>query len=355
MNADLNAYVREALARGLSRDAIRTQLAAARWRREEVEAALAAWADGEGGVPVPRRRVSLDAREAFLHLVLFATLYTSAYSTGAILFWLIERHLHDAAMYSNSTSFEPLRWAVAAAVTAFPIYLWTSALAARWLAAEPEKRSSGVRRWLTYLTLFVAAQVMIGDFVGVISSLLAGEQTARSLLKAVVVFAIAGLVFGHYLGGLRRDEAESEAAAPRRVSWLGVVGVAGVVLTLVVALFSMGSPKQARGRELDARRVNHLDQVELAVREYRRTTGRLPEGLHEIEVGTGERMGMPMLPRDPETNAFYAYGKLDSARFQVGARFATADTLDGNGQPIPLRWRHGRGQVLFERDVSKGR
>ena len=41
------------------------------------------------------------------------------------------------------------------------------------------------------LTLFVAAQVIIGDFVGVISSLLAGEQTVRSLLKAAVVFAIA--------------------------------------------------------------------------------------------------------------------------------------------------------------------
>jgi hypothetical protein len=345
MNLDLNHYVREALARGLSRETITAQLTAARWRRDEIDGALAAWADGEGGVPVPRRRVSLSAREAFVHLLLFASLYTSAFSTGVILFALIEHWLQDAVIYSGGGSVQAMRWAVAATVTAFPIYLWMSAIAARGLAEEPEKRASGVRRWLTYLTLFVAAQVLIGNFVGVLSSLLAGEQTVRSLLKAAVVFAIAGLVFGHYLTGLRRDEADQEGA-PRRPGLLGRIGAAGVVLTIALSFFGLGSPGRARGRELDARRVNDLellrDQIERA---YERD-GTVPESLTELDATAGR--GPESVPRDPDTRRFYAYQRVDSVRFQLGATFSTADTLDAYGNPTPLRWRHGKGLAMFE-------
>lgn len=351
MNADLNQYVREALARGLSRDAIRSTLTSARWRRDEIDAALEAWADGEAGLPVPRRRMSLSAREAFLHLVLFAALYTVAFSTGAILFWIVERYLQDATTYARSESFEPLRWAVAAVVTAFPIYLWTSSLAARWLAAEPEKRSSGVRRWLTYLTLFVAAQVLIGNFVGVLSSLLAGEQTLRSLLKAAVVFAIAGIVFGHYLSGLRRDEAESDAAGPRRRSVLGLIGAAGVLLTLVAAFLSMGTPQRARTRGLDARRVSDLVQVQGAIERRFDRTGRLPDSIAELEESNSD--GVQHLPTDPLTREPYRYDKVDSLRYRLGAVFETADTLDAWGNPLARRWRHTAGVEMFDRSVEK--
>lgn len=351
INADLNLYVREALASGLSREAIRSSLNAARWRRDEIDAALEAWADGEGGLPVPRRRVSLDAREAFLHLVLFATLYTSAFSTGSILFWIIERYLRDAAVYSGSDSFEPLRWAVAAVTTAFPIYLWTSSLAARWLAAEPEKRSSNVRRWLTYLTLFVAAMVLIGNFVGVLSSLLAGEQTLRSLLKAGVVFAIAGIAFGHYLGGLRRDEADSDTAGVRKPSLLGRIGAIGILLTLIAAFLVMGTPQHARTSQLDARRVNDLVQVQGALERRFDRLSRLPESLAELDDSSGE--GYQRMPRDPATQGSYAYERVDSLHYQLGATFESADTLDGTGQPIARRWRHGVGTQMFDFSIER--
>ena len=351
MNADLNRYVREALARGLSREAIRSTLATARWRRDEIEAALEAWGDGEAGLPVPRRRMSLDAREAFLHLVLFAALYTSAFSTGAILFWIIERYLQDAATYSRSESFEPLRWAVAAVVTAFPIYLWTSSLAARWLAAEPEKRSSGVRRWLTYLTLFVAAQVLIGNFVGVLSSLLAGEQTSRSLLKAAVVFAIAGIAFGHYLGGLRRDEADTDATGPRKPSVLGLIGAVGVFLTLIAAFLAMGTPQRARTRGLDARRVSDLVQVQGAIERKFDRTNSLPASLADLQEGNSE--GGLHVPDDPATRVAYFYEQLDSLHYRLGASFDTADTLDASGNPLARRWRHGAGLHFFDRSVER--
>lgn len=76
------------------------------------------------------------------------------------------------------------------------------------LTRNPVKRFSPIRRWLTYLTLFVASCVLIGDVTTLIYNALGGELTSRLILKVVPVGAIAGTVFGYYLSDLRREERE---------------------------------------------------------------------------------------------------------------------------------------------------
>src|SRR5439155_12876790 len=129
----------------------------------------------------------LSAREAFLYLLMFATLYVVAFQTGAILFKLIERAFPDPALSDEvqSRGRDLVRFGVASLCVAFPVYLWTSRFLGRAIATDPEKRNSGVRRWLTYLTLFVAACVLIGDFIAVVLGFLNGELRARFLLKAL--------------------------------------------------------------------------------------------------------------------------------------------------------------------------
>ena len=158
MNMDLEKFVRDALAAGIAREKIRAELARGGWPADEIDAALAAWLESDFVVPVPRRRVGMSAREAFVYLVLFATLYLVAFQSGAIAFALIERWVPDPV---SGRSWDPwrsvLRWGASALLIGFPVYLFASRVIARSLARDPEKRNSGVRRWLTYLTLFVAA------------------------------------------------------------------------------------------------------------------------------------------------------------------------------------------------------
>jgi hypothetical protein len=97
MNADLHAFVREALARGTSRDDVRKALRDARWPDDEIEAELEAWHDAGLGLPVPRRRVGFSPREAFLYLLLFVALYLVAINVGVILFAWVVRTWPDAA------------------------------------------------------------------------------------------------------------------------------------------------------------------------------------------------------------------------------------------------------------------
>jgi hypothetical protein len=47
----------------------------------QIRGALAEFADIDFPIPVPRPRPYLDARDAFLYLLLFATLYTTAFHT----------------------------------------------------------------------------------------------------------------------------------------------------------------------------------------------------------------------------------------------------------------------------------
>ena len=67
-----------------------------------------------------------------------------------------------------------------------------------------------MRRWLTYLTLFVAAAVLIGDVANLVYSLLGGELTVRFCLKVLTIGGIAGTAFWFYLSDLRRDEREEQ-------------------------------------------------------------------------------------------------------------------------------------------------
>jgi hypothetical protein len=206
---ELLSFVRDALARGVPRSEIQTVLLGAGWRAEEVTKALGAFAEIDFPIPVPRPKPYLSARETFLHLLQFTALYFSAWDLGRLFFLFIDRAFPDPAVsrYGDYIS-DQIRWSVSSLVIAFPIFLLVTRSLARAAARDVEKRSSKVRKWLTYMTLFVAATVLAGDLVTLLYNLLGGELTTRFLLKAATVALIAGSVFGYFLWDLRGEERE---------------------------------------------------------------------------------------------------------------------------------------------------
>lgn len=210
---ELEIFVREALLRGQSKEATAQALSAAGWSKEQTRGALDAYADIDFAVPVPKPRASLSAREAFAYLVMFSTLYFVAYNLGRLWFDLINIALPDPAdsgydFWRGSIN-ESLRSSVSALVIAFPVFAFVSRRVALDVARHPIKRLSSVRRWLTYITLFIAATVLIGDMTALVYNLLGGELSLRFVLKVTAVAAIAGTVFGYYLWDLRREEIEA--------------------------------------------------------------------------------------------------------------------------------------------------
>jgi hypothetical protein len=206
---ELSSFVKDALGRGLPPAQIEDVLLRAGWTHEQVRAALARFAQFDFPIPVPRPKPYLSAREAFQYLIQFTTLYISAYYLGNLFFQIIDRLFPDPANPAVEYYIrQAIRWSVSSLVVAFPVFLYVSWVTNRAIRTDANKRSSKVRRWLTYLTLFVAASFLIGDFITLVYNLLGGELTVRFVLKVLTIAVIAGTTFWYYLSDLRLDERE---------------------------------------------------------------------------------------------------------------------------------------------------
>ena len=352
MNEELSRFVRDALTRGASRDEISEALVDASWRQADIDKALGAWVDRDFVAPIPRPRPYLGAREAFLYLVLFASLYAAAISFGNVTFVLINRAFADVAFTPPAAaSAEMLRWGLAYLVISFPAFLLVQRLVRRTLRSDPDLRSSRIRKWLTYLTLFVAAGVLAGDLIALVFFGLGGELAVRFLLKVAVVAAIAGSVFGYYFWDLRQDDVETVdgGQAPRLpVIFAGASAVA-VVVAVVLGLVVVGSPGEARERGLDVVRVSNLRDIVRGVDVYWERSGSLPASLEAL---SSERDIDIVSIVDPQTRAPYAFRTTGEKAYELCATFSLdAPTDQASLRTYPYRerfWRHQAGTYCFD-------
>ena len=202
-------FVESALRAGQSRDAVRLALAQAGWSKDQIGDALANFADVAFAVPVPRPRAQLSARDAYWYLLMFGALYMSVFYLGDLLFGFINLAFPDDLSYTDRAEFveRGIRWATAALIVAFPVFLYAAWKMGREIAADPTRRNSALRKWLTYMTLLVAAIAIVSDGITLIYNVLSGELTLRFILKVLVVAAIASAVFAYYTWSIRADDA----------------------------------------------------------------------------------------------------------------------------------------------------
>jgi hypothetical protein len=208
MNIELVEFTRQALARGIQRPAIAQALKEAGWEEVDVKAALGSFADVEFPVPVPKPRPYLSPREVFSYLVLFAALYISIYNLGSLAFNFIDRYFPDPLLASNFAYYtrDSIRWNISSLIVAFPLFLFTFQQINKAIAKDPTKRGSRPRKWLTSITLFIAAITLTGDLTTLIYNALGGELTIRFVLKVITIAIIAGGTFAYFFWDLRRGE-----------------------------------------------------------------------------------------------------------------------------------------------------
>ena len=206
---ELTGFLKLGVERGVPRKELEAVLLEVGWPADQVRSALGGFADVPFPIPVPRPKPYVIAREAFVYLVLFSTLYVSAFNLGSLLFQFIDRAFPDPAFdpaMALEASRVAIRWAISLLVVTFPVFVFVSWTNEQAIRHDPRRRRSKVRRWLTYLTLFVAATILIGDVTTLVYNLLGGELMTRFVLKVLTVGAIAGSVFGYFRRDVRRDE-----------------------------------------------------------------------------------------------------------------------------------------------------
>lgn len=213
-NQTLHAFIREALNRGESRDRISTALTTAGWTQKEIANALDDYAETGLTLAVPKPRPYVSAREAFLYFVLFMLLGIVAWNLGSLLFALIDAAIPDELEEGYGWSMNrdvQIRQSIAGLVVGGPLFAWLTLHIRKQRRTNPAMQRSAVRKWLTYITLIVAACALIGDAISLVYSFLAGELSARLILKLLVVAILAGGVFFYFIRDAEEGDANDQA------------------------------------------------------------------------------------------------------------------------------------------------
>ncbi len=229
MTEELSRFVGHARDKGMDHATIRQLLLSAGWKDKEI-AEVFCVRDLELPIPKPPRvdqpRASAAlrkgsiwprrARDAFLHLLAFGALYTWVTSVIALFFIYLDFAFPDPAWQTRFAQLQEtlsiIRLQLSIVIVAFPIFLVMWHYLLREIQRDPEKAKGGIRRWLMYLSIFVGSLTLVGDAITLIYFVLEGQMTIRVLLKAAVLFLIAGsLVL--YLAMTMRSEGKLETTS----------------------------------------------------------------------------------------------------------------------------------------------
>ncbi len=341
---NLKDFVREALSRGIGREEISKGLRQAGWPEKEIQEGLDAFVDAGLPLPVPRCQASGSPREAFLHLLMFFALGVWVTALGSLLFDFINIRFPLPGETASGVA-DSLRFGVASLVVAFPLFVLVARRVLADLAVNPARTFDPVRRWLSYLALLVASLILVGDGVALVVQFLGGDLTARFVLKAAVVAALAGGVVWWLLGGLR-EGARAVPAFVRIALWVLVAAV------VAAALWLAGGPVQARAESLDQMRRQNLRAIYHYVNSFYRQQGRLPASLEECDRNPGTFIERKT---DPATGAPYGYEVVDADTFTLSAVFSLpsiAQQSGAYGPEVDGFWKHGAGPAVFRVDLG---
>jgi hypothetical protein len=345
----LRTFIEAAKAQGASDEFILRLLGDRGWPEKRVYEAFAAYYERSTGLPVPARAGAGEAaRDAFLYLLSFSMLGVWTIALGTLVFSYLEKWFPDALSGRGlADAAFTLSVNLAMVMVGFPLYMLTMRFIVRELGAHPEKHDSGVRKWLTYIALFIAAGVVAGDLIAFLAYFLRGELTVRFVLKVATAGIVAGGVFWYYLGSLKPPRERPAAARTNKLFTLAataaVVAVVGIGFTL------LGSPKAQRLVSADRQRVEDLQAIarEMHLRRGRPGGADLPEQLDQLTFG---QPGARLRLKDPETQAAYHYHKRGPSAYELCAVFAAASDVPQDARP--LYWSHPQGRHCYALDST---
>jgi uncharacterized membrane protein len=192
------------------------------------------------------------------------------------------------------------------------MYLWF-----RSFRKNNEKRETRLTKFLTYLVLIIATITILGNLIATVYTFLQGELSIRFFLKALVIFVLAGLIFGFYY--LERKKNQYHKSITR--NWfklLGLVSVSIIVFGIIAGFIIGGSPSQERIKNIDKQRAEDLAIISDCIKNYATKYHRLPKSLSELQKA--DAFSYCAGKKDPETNEPYSYHIIEYSRMKESIR-----------------------------------
>lgn len=300
-----------------------------------------------------------SAKDFFLHLGAMVALYTVSISFLNLLFRIINKVFPEVTqnIYAWGGGSE-ISLPVATLIIFFPLFILLSYFVYKIYAHDPSKKELGIRKWLTYITLFVAGILLAGDLVTVLYKFLDGQDlTAAFLLKALAVLLVAGAIFAHYLQDIR------DKVSPKCMKIRPIVASVVILATIIWGFAVMGSPQSQRLFRYDNQKINDLQNIQWQVISYWQMNGTLPANLAELKAQQNV-----IIPRDTQFEKDYEYKGTGTMTFELCADFNKEDMANRYqyadvapvGYPTSAKvsviqnnnWNHKAGRQCFSRVID---
>ena len=299
-------------------------------------------------------------KDVFLYLLNILTFYLSIIGFIMLYIQYISTLFPDPLNFYYSAIANTVRVSTSMFVVAVPVYILTAFLLAKDLKENPEKREGKLRKWLIYLTLFIASVTIIVNLIMLVYNFMSGELKTQFFLKILTVLLVALAVFGYYIWELRRKDA-GISRVPKILAWaLSSV----VVLSIVAGFFIIGTPAEQRARRFDEQRVNDLQSLQNQIVNYWIQKQVLPVSLSDLQ----DSISGFLVPKDPASDASYEYKISSTLSFELCAEFKTS-IKDSNSMiskrgyyaypayPYPTdsfqqNWDHEAQRTCFTRTID---
>ena len=292
------------------------------------------------------------AKFAFLYMLSLVALIFVSLSTGMIIFQLINKYVPDilnkfAGQFSDGT----LKFAISALIISAPIFYFTMRQISKSLFSGSLEKDSGIRKWLTYLIIFVAFVVMIGWLIGLLTSYLNGELTMKFILKAITAIGISVAVFTYYLYDIRRDEVVGKKDMRVAIYFYGSLTI--IAAAFISALLIVESPTAARNRMIDNAVLDNFNKIDAALNNYYQQNKKLPTGL-DILKGDYYFLTDQDLT-NPADKSKFEFKTKSATEYELCAQFLTSNKIANSNTDYynyKDRWPHDTGYQCLKQIIN---
>ena len=296
-----------------------------------------------------------SAKDFFLNLGAIVVLYTVVVSLVNLLFIVINVAYPQITSGYNYYGSQSISWPVSILIIAFPILIVLMWQLEKIYLDEPQSRMTGVHKWLSYITLFLAGITSAVDLITVLYYYLDGQElTTGFLLKVLVVFVVAIGLFIYYI-----SDARGRLTSGGRKVWR-LVSTSIIIGSIVWGFSVLGSPRSQRLIKYDEQKINDLQNINGLITNYWQLQKTVPSSLEESKNVLNNSYYIE--PVDPQSQKPYEYKKTSSTTYELCATFNKASNDKTNlrarpyiDTPYPYgsMWSHPAGHYCFFQNINQ--
>jgi hypothetical protein len=225
---------------------------------------------------------SNPAFHLFLYLSSFFSLGFLIGGLLTTLFQFVNKFIPDSAFGKDVfavSAFDDasLKVGISMLLIASLVYFTTAYLINKKLEKGEIRPDSVVRKFITYIALFVLVAISIGSLATLFYNYLTGELTGNSFGKIIAFFAVNGFFASFYFWEIRRKD-----FLDKRFKDLYFIALGVVALAFVFGIVVSDSPRVTREKKIDQSVVSEMQMMNSNIEIFFSNNNRLPKA-DEIE------------------------------------------------------------------------